>query len=148
MIIRKAIIKDFLEISKLDREVWGKKSKYVPDGEHVWRIWIEYSYVYCIEENNKIVAVIVSFSTNNEKLYFLHKIFVHTDFRNNNYGLELFKILCKKLDEEKLNCYLTTDPENYKMVKLCNYFKFNNREYISSYYGEGKDRFLYKRIIN
>jgi len=45
--VRWATIDDFAEIAELDREVWGanRNSEFIPDGEHVWRIWIDHAYV-------------------------------------------------------------------------------------------------------
>ena len=53
--IRKSKISDFLEISELDRQAWrdNRNSDFIPDGEHVWRLWVEYSTVFVAEYNKK-----------------------------------------------------------------------------------------------
>ena len=38
---------EFLAIAHLDRLVWRNypQSEFIPDGEHVWRVWCEYANV-------------------------------------------------------------------------------------------------------
>lgn len=148
MTVRKATIHDFLEISKLDRSAWGKNkdAEFVPDGEHAWRLWVEYALVYCAVKNNKIIGVILAFPTNNEK-YFLHKIFVDYKERNQKVGHKLFEILCLELDRIKQECMLTTDPSNLIMIHTCSKFNFNQKILIKGYYREYEDRLLITRDI-
>ena len=147
MFIRKAKITDFLKISKLDRDAWGENShaNFVPDGEHVWRLWVEYAIVYCAEKEENIIGVILAFPTNNISEYFLHKIFIDYQFRKQKIGYKLFQKLCHDLDEKKLNCYLTTAPENEAMKKLCKIFSFNDVSFVNSYYRKEEDRLFYTR---
>ncbi|MEN4045134.1 GNAT family N-acetyltransferase [Sulfurimonas sp. NWX367] len=147
MIIRKAKIKDFLKISKLDREAWGENAHadFVPDGEHVWRLWVEYAIVYCAEEKKNIIGVILAFPTKNISEYFLHKIFIDYQFRQQEIGKKLFHQLCNELDKKKFNCSLTTAPNNEAMKKLCKTFNFNEINFIKSYYRKEEDRLFYTR---
>jgi phosphinothricin acetyltransferase len=97
--IKKAVNSDFLQISALDRISWGKDeiNQYIPDGEHAWRLWVEYALVFCCFENEKIVGVALAFPTTNN-LFAVHKIFVDNNYRNNGYGSLLFEKLIKKMD--------------------------------------------------
>ena len=48
--LRRAEPRDFLEIAALDRVVWtGEHDRFIPDGEHVWRVWCEYARVVVAE---------------------------------------------------------------------------------------------------
>ncbi|MGI9227600.1 MAG: hypothetical protein ACR2PU_02295 [Gammaproteobacteria bacterium] len=53
--VRWASIKDFLEIAELDRVSWqhNRNWEFIPDGEHVWRHWVEHAYVCVATENKK-----------------------------------------------------------------------------------------------
>ncbi len=65
--IRPAQLQDFLCIAELDRESWKDNaySKYIPDGEHAWRLWVEHALVFCAEEELQIVGVILAFPSVN-----------------------------------------------------------------------------------
>ncbi|SMN10903.1 putative acetyltransferase [uncultured Candidatus Thioglobus sp.] len=96
--IRQAKNADFLQISELDRISWGDKSvnRYIPDGEHVWRLWVEYALVFCCFDNDKIIGVSLAFPTV-RNLFAVHKIFVDKSYRNNGIGTVLFeKTITKK----------------------------------------------------
>jgi phosphinothricin acetyltransferase len=56
--IHKSKPQDFLEIAVLDRRSWRKNrnSKYIPDGEHAWRLWAEHALVCCARKDGKIVG--------------------------------------------------------------------------------------------
>lgn len=145
--IQKAEIKDFLEIAELDRTVWSdnRNSFFIPDGEHIWRIWVEYSLVFkaCIDD--KIVGATVAFLIKNDKLYFLHKMFVQKEYRDKKVGSMMFEKLCHQLDSENAGCLLTVDPTNKRMLKLCRLHNFSEKNYIKSYYRDNEDRFLIGR---
>ncbi|KPA17586.1 N-acetyltransferase GCN5, partial [Candidatus Magnetomorum sp. HK-1] len=63
----KATIKHFLDIARLDRVAWkdDPDSKYIPDGEHAWRLWVEHAYVYIATINNDIIGACLAFPLNN-----------------------------------------------------------------------------------
>jgi len=149
MIVRQAKIEDFLKIAKLDRDAWGQNeyANFVPDGEHVWRVWVEYAMVYCAEEKGNIVGVILAFPTKDNDKYFLHKIFIDYAFRKQSIGKKLFTKLCHQLDNKKLNCSLTTAPTNEAMKKLCKKFHFNDMKFVKSYYRAEEDRLFYTRLF-
>ncbi len=148
IIIRKAKISDFLEISELDRQAWrdNRNSDFIPDGEHVWRLWVEYSTVLVAEYNKKIVGVVLLFKANNCSLYLLHKIFIDKNYRDKKIGNMFFQSIVDFLDKEKADCLLTTDPVNSRMIHLCAKYGFNNKELVKGYYRPDEDRLVIKRI--
>ncbi len=146
--IRKAKISDFLEISELDRQAWrdNRNSDFIPDGEHVWRLWVEYSAVFVAEYDNKIIGVVLLFKANNCSLYLLHKIFIDKNYRDKKIGNMFFQSIVDFLDKEKADCLLTTDPVNSRMIHLCAKYGFNHKELVKGYYRPDEDRLVIKRI--
>jgi len=145
--IKKAEIKDFLKISELDRKAWGhnKDAQFVPDGEHVWRLWVEYAIVYCAFDNEHIIGVILAFPSTDPFQYLLHKIFIDYNYRNKGIGQMLFSILCDKLDELNAECSLTTSSGNNRMLEICSKFSFSEKIFVKSYYRETEDRYFLTR---
>ena len=145
--IRKANISDFLEISELDRQAWrdNRNSDFIPDGEHVWRLWVEYSAVFVAEYNKKIVGTVLLFKANNCSLYLLHKIFIDKNYRDKKIGNMFFQSIVDFLDNEKADCLLTTDPVNSRMIHLCAKYGFNNKELVKGYYRPDEDRLVIRR---
>ena len=148
IIIRKADISDFLEISELDRQAWrdNRNSDFIPDGEHVWRLWVEYSAVFVAEYDKKIVGVVLLFKANNCSLYLLHKIFIDKNYRDKKIGNMFFQSIVDFLDKEKADCMLTTDPINLRMIHLCAKYGFNSKELVKGYYRHDEDRLVIRRI--
>ena len=54
---------EFAEIAKLDRIAWldSFKGEFIPDGEHVWRVWVEYALTFVAVDNEKIIGVSLAF---------------------------------------------------------------------------------------
>ena len=78
MKIRQAKTDEFTAIAKLDRVAWRDsfKGNFIPDGEHVWRIWVEYALtIVAVDNENKIIGVALAFPCNN-KTYSVHKLMV------------------------------------------------------------------------
>ena len=75
--LRQAEPNDFLAIAALDRVVWkdSANSEYIPDGEHVWRLWVEHALVYVAVEDEEVIGAALSFPSVSGD-YFLHKVFV------------------------------------------------------------------------
>src|SRR5664280_2006471 len=91
--------KDFLGIADLDRHAWSD-SRYgerIPDGEHVWRVWVAGAYVYVARDGAEVVGAIVAFPTRQETL-FLHKVMVDKRRRGRGIGTRLFDILLEDID--------------------------------------------------
>ncbi|MHB1664948.1 MAG: GNAT family N-acetyltransferase [bacterium] len=147
IIIRKANISDFLNISELDRQAWkdNRNSDFIPDGEHVWRLWVEYSTVFVAEYNKKIVGVVLLFKANECSLYLFHKIFIDKNYRDKKLGNMFFKNIVNFLDCEKADCLLTTDPINSRMIHLCAKYGFNDKQLIKGYYRQDENRMVIRR---
>jgi len=147
VIIRKAKVSDFLAIAKLDRRAWqdNRNSSFIPDGEHVWRLWVKYSTVFVAEYNKKIVGVVLLFKANDCSLYLLHKIFIDKNYRDKKIGNMLFKNIVNFLDREKANCLLTTDTANTRMIHLCAKYGFNQKQLVKGYYRPDEDRLVIRR---
>jgi len=145
--IRWASVKDFLEIAELDRVFWvhNRNSEFIPDGEHVWRHWVEHAYVCVAKQNQEIVGVALSFPSIQPKLHFLHKVFLANECAGQGIGKKMMKVMCEKYDEKGITAQLTTDTNNKAMQRLAEGGGFSERELIKSYYRENEDRWLYKR---
>ena len=142
----KAMISDFLEIAKLDRTAWEKNdnSKFIPDGEHAWRIWVENSLVFIAKNENDICGAILAFPCISGK-WCIHKVFVKRKLQGKGIGTKLFETLLKEVDEINVSCFLTVDPNNKRAIKLYNKWGFSRKKFIKSYYRESEDRFVLSR---
>lgn len=134
--VRRAIVSEFLEIAKLDREVWGSAEhpEKIPDGEHVWRLWVEYSTVFVALVEERIVGAALLFRANDLHLDWLHKIFVERDSRNRGIGRALFSTIAHYLDQSRIDCLLTTAPTNSRMLRLCEAFGFSEKTFVRGFY--------------
>ena len=146
--IRKALISDFLVISELDRRAWkdNRNSDFIPDGEHVWRLWVEYSAVFVAESGNKMIGSALLFKANECSLYLFHKIFIDKNYRDKKIGNMFFQNIVDFLDKEKADCLLTTDPINARMIHLCAKYGFTEKKLVRGYYRQDEDRLVIKRI--
>ncbi len=145
MNIRDAEIDDFLTIASLDRRVW-KDNNFIADGEHAWRLWVQYAKVFVAEEDKKIIGVCLLFKSYKSSLYILHKIFIDKKYRNKKIGNNFFKKAIEFLDDEECDCLLTTNPINFKMIHLCEKYGFNKKNLIKGYYRDTEDRLVIERI--
>ena len=143
MKIRKAIPSDFLPIAALDREAWKQNEApdFIPDGEHVWRIWCEYSLVYVAEKEGKIAGAILAFLCENNT-YCLHKVFVDRTIRNQGLGTKLFQHLLEKTDEKGKATFLTVNPNNSSALKLYEKWGYEKSKLVKGYYREDEDRYI------
>ena len=146
MKIRKAIDKDFLQIAALDRIAWrkNKNSEFIPDGEHAWRLWVEYALVYCAEINDQIVGAILAFPCINGQ-YCVHKVFVDENYRGKGIGSKLFEVLLHKLDEMCVESFLTVDPSNSAALALYEKWGFSEKKFVKGFYRENEDRYILAR---
>lgn len=146
--IRKARIKEFLEIAHLDREAWSenRNSDHIPDGEHIWRLWVEYSTVFVAVIEDRLVGASIMFKSDENRLFLLHKIFISKDFRDKKIGHHFFSRITEFLDQCQYDCLLTTDPVNARMIHLCEKFGFLEKHFELSFYRDNEDRFVLRRI--
>lgn len=61
--IKRAGITDFLDVAALDRTAWppGPLGAYLPDGEHAWRVWVEYAVVGVARQADAAVGLVLLF---------------------------------------------------------------------------------------
>jgi ribosomal protein S18 acetylase RimI-like enzyme len=144
--IRKADKADFLAIARLDRVVWDgyPSSRYIPDGEHVWRHWIEGAVVICALSEDKITGAGCAFPYT-DGTFCVHKIFVDKDYRNRKIGTRLLKTLVEVIDTFKQDAFLTVHPQNEAAIRLYTSMGFTEKEFIKGYYREHEDRFVLTR---
>lgn len=146
MIIRRANSQDFLSIACLDRKAWEKNrnSDFIPDGEHAWRLWVEFAIVFCAEINNEIVGAILAFPCQNGK-YCIHKVFVKSEARGKGIGSKLFSSLLKEIDLLDAQSFLTVDPTNQDAISLYEKWGYTEKQFIEGFYRQNEDRYLLTR---
>ena len=145
--IEQASPRDFLEIARLDRVAWAqsRNSEFIPDGEHVWRLWMEYALVFCAREDGKTLGAVLAFPTVEENLYCLHKVFVDASCRGRGIGTALFEALFARLDSLGTDCFLTVDPINEPAIRLYENWGFTERRFEAGFYRENEDRLVLTR---
>jgi [ribosomal protein S18]-alanine N-acetyltransferase len=136
--IERANNSDFLGIAALDRMAWPSvPDTYIPDGEHIWRVWCEHATVLRARlESGETVGALVMFPTSKNEL-FLHKIMVHPKHRGQGIGSDLMRTALGQADAPVL---LTVDPQNAAAIQLYRNFGFEVREHVPGYYRPHEDR--------
>ena len=137
------------EIAELDRRAWksSKDARYVPDGEHSWRVWAEYSFVSAaISADGTVAGALCAFDTQNPRVHFFHKLFIDDDFRRMGAGALILSSYCDYLDHVGKRSVMTTSPENKAMIELSNGFGFETTALVEGYYGPAEDRMLRQRL--
>lgn len=149
MEIRKAKQGDFLEIHRLDQEVWKQnhKADHIPDGSHTWKIWEVSAIVFVALIDEVIVGVSLAFPTM-EQTFCIHKIFVAKELRSQGIGTKLMRALLDKIDNSKALSFLTVDPRNQNALKMYEKLGFVDRKFIKEYYGKDEDRYILTRKAN
>lgn len=140
----KAQQQDFLGIAALDRCAWvdNRNAEFIPDGEHVWRIWVDAAYLYVARHAKAIVGAIVAFPTRTGTLC-VHKVMVAKAYRGQGIGTRLFELLLAEIDAcAQISCYLTVDPSNAAALRLYAKWGFTERQYVAGYYRAHEDRYL------
>jgi phosphinothricin acetyltransferase len=161
-----AAVSEFLDVAALDRIAWPViPDTFIPDGEHIWRVWAEYATllvarlapedpaeaVNAIAPSNKtadgeavavvshqIVGALVMFPTRQGES-FLHKIMVHPGHRGSGIGTALMR---HALEESACTVLLTVDPANTAAVRLYENFGFRVRARVDGYYRPHEDRLV------
>ena len=141
MVIERAKPRDFLEIARLDREAWAqsRNSKYIPDGEHAWRLWTEYALVFCAWEEDRLLGAVLAFSTLQPDLFCLHKVFVDHASRGKGIGSALFDAMFVECDQRGVDCFLTVDPVNESAIRLYENWGFTERKFVKGFYRPEED---------
>jgi len=138
--------RDFLGIAALDRVVWtGAHDQFIPDGEHVWRVWCEYALVMVAESAtlpagpwSPIAGAALTFPTVGGEL-FLHKIFVHPACAGLGIGTALLQAMLAEADAPVL---LTVNPANARAQALYRKLGFTVRAEVQGYYRPEEDRLV------
>lgn len=145
--VERAQIADFEAIAALDRVAWrgGRFPERIPDGEHVWRIWVEEALVFVARGGGEVVGAIVAFPTCSGRL-FVHKVMVQSRRRRRGIGRRLFEALLSEVDEGRLgSCYLTVDPSHCSAIAGYERLGFSERRFVEGYYRADEDRFVLTR---
>ena len=148
MNIRKAVVSDFVGVADLDRRAWDAypQPEIIPDGEHVWRLWIEHGLVFCAEDGGGIIGAIVAFACRSGP-YCVHKAFVERERRGQRIGTELFRALLRELDEIGVDAFLTVNPTNEAAIRLYERWGFIERQFVRGYYRPSEDRYVLTRRV-
>ncbi|MCP4643436.1 MAG: GNAT family N-acetyltransferase [bacterium] len=146
MDIRRATPADFLAIAALDREAWkdNRHPEFIPDGEHVWRMWTEHALVFAAVEDQAVAGAVLAFPCTDGQ-YCLHKVFVDTAHRGKSIGSKLFDVLLAEIDALGVDVFLTVDPVNEAAIKLYDRWGFTDREFVSGFYRAHEDRLVLTR---
>jgi ribosomal protein S18 acetylase RimI-like enzyme len=139
--------KDFVGIAALDRAAWsdGHHPERIPDGEHVWRVWVAGAYVHVARDGAQVVGAIVAFPTR-QGILFVHKVMVDKRRQGCGIGTKLFALLLEDIDANvHAACFLTVDPANDAAVKRYARIGFTEREYVAGYYRDDEDRYVLTR---
>ena len=128
---------DFLNVAALDRISWNDSgSQFIPDGEHVWRLWCEYATVLVIRsacelpETGEIAAALVMFPTDRRE-QILHKIMVHPECRGQGLATELMQA---GLQRATVPVLLTVNPKNVAAIRVYEKSGYRIRERVDGYY--------------
>jgi [ribosomal protein S18]-alanine N-acetyltransferase len=144
--IERAASKDFLAVAALDRVAWrdNRSPEFIPDGEHVWRIWCEHALVFVGKEGERIVAAILAFPCRSG-MYCVHKVMVAESCRGKGLGSQLFRVLLAEIDILGADAFLTVDPVNENAVKLYQKWGFTEQTFVPGFYRDHEDRFVLVR---
>lgn len=144
--ISKAVPADFEALAALDREAWGdnRHSRFVPDGEHTWRIWCEYAVTHTARQEGLLLGAVVAFPVRDGR-YCLHKILVAKPARSRGVGSRLFEAAMADLDRMGVACFLTVDPVNERAIGLYEKYGFVKGELVRGFYRNYEDRWVMQR---
>ncbi len=145
--IERAQPRDFLAIAALDRVAWqaSPDSEFIPDGEHVWRIWCEHAFTFIARgADGGVLGAVVAFPCVDGG-YCLHKAMVAEAARGQGLGGRLFEALFAALDAKGAACFLTVFPGNANAIKLYRNWGFSQEVFAAGYYRENEDRLVLTR---
>ena len=59
----KARTADFLSVAEIDRNAWkhSRNGESIPDGEHVWRLWVEHALVFVARQAEEVTGAVIAF---------------------------------------------------------------------------------------
>ncbi|MEF2144570.1 MAG: GNAT family N-acetyltransferase [Desulfovibrionaceae bacterium] len=144
--VERARPEDFMDIAALDRVAWSRNRNagFIPDGEHVWRIWAEHALTFTAREAGQLLGAIVAFPCLDGR-YCVHKVIVDLDERGKGIGSRLFERLLAELDSIGADSFLTVDPENEAALALYAKWGYDERLFVPGYYRPEEDRYVLTR---
>lgn len=142
----RARIADFSSIAELDRSAWkqSRNGGRIPDGEHVWRLWVEHALVFVAKKVEGVMGAAVAFPCISG-IYCAHKLFVHRDFRYGGLGTKLCEVLFGEIDKIEVDCFLTVDPKNEALINLYTRLGFTEKQFVRGFYRPDEDRYVLTR---
>jgi len=145
--IDRASPRDFLAIAALDRVAWrdNRSPEFIPDGEHVWRIWCEHALTFVGKDDaGRVAAAILAFPCV-DGIYCVHKVMVDETYRGKGFGSKLFAALLEELDRRGVSAFLTVDPVNESAIKLYQKWGFTTGTFVAGFYRDHEDRLVLVR---
>ncbi len=144
--IQRAAPGDFAAIAGLDRVAWrrDRADEFIPDGEHVWRIWCEHALAFVARLDAAVVAAAVAFPCADGR-WCLHKIMVAQAHRGRGIARRLLGAVVEELDRRGAEAFLTVDPGNERALALYARFGFTERRFVAGYYRACEDRLVLTR---
>ncbi len=141
-----AVPGDFASIAALDRLAWEDSpySEFIPDGEHVWRIWCEHALTFVAWAGDQLSGALVAFPCLNG-CFCVHKVMVAKSHRGQGVGSHLFEALFESLDRRGAECFLTVDPANTNAVRLYRKWGFLHERFVPGFYRQNEDRLVLTR---
>lgn len=146
--IDRAVPDDFLAVAALDRNAWRQNANatFIPDGEHVWRIWCEHALTFVARDaQGDVVGAVLAFPCVGERLYCLHKIMIRREERGLGIAPQLMAALLTGIDRLGARIFLTVDPANAKALRLYEQWGFTDRQFVPGYYRAAEDRLVLTR---
>lgn len=142
-----ALRDDFVGIADLDGRAWSESAhpERVPDGEHVWRIWVDDAFVFVARDGERVAGAIVALPSRHGTL-FVHKVMVDAAYRRRGIGSRLFELLLEHVDATvHAACYLTVDPTKEAEVRRYERLGFTEKRFVAGFYREDEDRYVMTR---
>ena len=146
VLIRRAKPRDFLAIAALDRVAWkrNRHGAFIPDGEHVWRIWCEYALMYVAVRGERLAGAILAFPCHNGR-YCLHKVMVAEECRGRGVAGKLMTKILRHMDRIGADMFLTVDPANESALRLYRNRGFTQHRLVRGFYRAREDRYVLTR---
>ncbi len=145
--IRRAGVPDWIAIAELDETGWSanRHADRIPDGEHVWRLWVEHAVVLIAEADGELIGFALAFPTLKAGKFFVHKMLVDAGHRGRGVGDALMGALTAHADAKGFALTLTTDTNNARMHAVCAKHGFDQGAMHAGFYRPHEDRLVLRR---
>ena len=142
----KARTADFLSIAEIDRNAWkhSRNGEFIPDGEHVWRLWVEHALVFVARQAEEVTGAVIAFPCISGA-FCAHKVFVNEASRHSGIGTRLCEVLLDEVDKMQVDCFSTVDPVNEALINLYTSLGFTEKQFIKGFYRSDEDRYVLTR---